>query len=105
MAWIGVSPGGSSNYIQNSYIIIMKLYLCLFQNKGVDFHIRAVAILRVYVNTVHRQTLCCFFVKSSYCRCHVVWPRKHIQPICFRACNECYISERKEKEKTIKRQN
>lgn len=32
-----VSPGGFSIYIQKSYIIIMKLYLCLFQNKGVDF--------------------------------------------------------------------
>lgn len=44
---LDVSPGGFSIYIQKSYIIIMELYLCLFQNKGADFFSSIVAILRV----------------------------------------------------------
>lgn len=83
----------------------MKLYLCLFQNKGVDFYIRVVAFLRVYVNTVqiHINTLlllCRIFILSL--SCGMASEAHTADLLSGHATNVTYPIERKEK--TIKRQ-
>lgn len=64
---VRVSPGAFLIHIQTSYIIIMKLYLCLYWNKGDDFFFPFhLSTMRIVSHATRERIVflspCCFFV-------------------------------------------